>query len=196
MIAIVRIAVLLCAVLLAACYPTTREPIGSTGAMTADARLVGGWKAINEEAKDEPTFLFFLRRDADKLECLLVTADKGDKKGEWMSFEALTGKAGAHAFLNGRTLLDDGKKPADANTDWTPVHYRFDADGTLRLFTLDEKAIGAAIKKGEIKGEIKEGSLGDEVRITAEAKAVDAFFAGRDPKTVFKQTLGVYRRLK
>ncbi len=190
-----RVGALLLAVLLAACYPTTQTPIGSTGPKTPDARLLGVWKSIPKDPKDGPSYLFFLPRK-DKLEAIMVYPAKGDDKGSWMSFAVLTGKAGSNDFLNGRQLLDDGEAPKDASKDYTPVFYRFDKGGTLRLFVLGEKPIEDAIAKGEIKGEVKKNSFGDDVRITADAKMVDAFFAAHDPKTLFTDVLGTYRRMK
>jgi hypothetical protein len=190
-----RAGALIVALLLAACYPTSEHPIGSSGAMMPDARLLGVWKGMPKDPKDGPTYIFFLPRK-DKLEAMMIAPPHGDDKGGWMNFAVWTGKAGKHDFLNGQTLLDDGNPPKDANKDYTPVFYRFDADGTLRLFVLGDAAIEAAIKKGEIKGDIKENSFGDDIRITADAKAVDAFFASHDPKTLFTEVLGVYRRVK
>jgi hypothetical protein len=190
-----RAGVLFLAALLAACYPTTQTPIGSTGPKTPDVRLLGVWKGTPKDPKDGPNYLFFLPRK-DKLEAVMVYPAKDDDKGGWMSFEVRTGKAGSNDFLNGIELLDDGEAPKDTSRDYTPVYYRFDKDGTLRLFVLGEDQIENAISKGEIKGEVKKNSFGDDVRITADAKIVDAFFATHDPKTLFTDPLGVYRRVK
>ena len=48
-------------------------------------------------------------------------------------------------------------------------------------YTLGTNAIEAAITKGEIKGDVHKNSYGDDVTITADAKAVDTFFASHDP---------------
>lgn len=190
-----RAGALILAALLAACYPTTQTPIGSTGPTTPDVRLLGVWKGMPKDPKDGPDYLFFLPRK-DRLEAIVVYPAKGDDKGSWMSFAVWCGKAGSNNFLNGQQLLDDGIAPKDANKDYTPVFYRFDKDGTLRMFVLGEKPIEDAIAKGEIKGEVKKNSFGDDVRITADAKMMDAFFATHDPKTLFTDPLGVYRRVK
>lgn len=189
---IVRAGALFLAAFLAACYPTTQVPIGSTGPTAPDARLIGVWKGT---PKDGPNYLFFLPRK-DKLEAIMVYPAKGDDKGSWMSFAARTGKAGNNDFINGRELLDDGEPAKNQNNDYTPLYYRFDKDGTLRLFFLDDNKIEEAITKGELKGEIKKSDIGDDVRITADAKMLDAFFATHDPKTLFTDQLGVYRRVK
>jgi len=190
---LVRVAALAAAFVLAGCYPTIVHPIGSTAPSTIDARLVGGWKALPKEKKANPTYLFFLERKAGMEAVMVGAPDQGDDGG-WMTFSVSTAKLGANSFMNGRTILDDGK--ASKDTDYTPVYYRLEGKQMLRLYVLGTDAIEAAINKGEIKGEIKKNSYGDDVRITADAKAVDAFFASHDPKKLFTEELGAYRRLR
>ncbi len=191
-----RFAALVTAAFLAGCYPTIVHPIGSTAPMTADARLLGGWKAQPKHKDNGPMYLFFFEREGGKLEALLAgTPTEGDKGG-WMTYEVMGGKLGAHDFLNGRALLDDGHPSKDASKEYTPTFYSFDGKDTLHIYTLGTDAIEAAVTKGQIKGEVKKNSFGDDVRITADAKAVDAFFASRDPKVLFTDELGVYHRLR
>jgi hypothetical protein len=189
---LVRVVALAAAVLLAGCYPTSVHPIGSTAPSSIDARLVGGWKALPKDKKSNPTYLFFLQRK-EGMEAVMVGAPDAGDDGGWMTFGVTTAKLGANTFMSGRTLLDDGKVSKDP--DYTPVFYRIDGQ-MLRLYVLDTDAIEAAINKGEIKGDIKKNSYGDDVRITADAKAVDAFFASHDPKKLFTEELGTYRRLR
>lgn len=193
MILFARVAALAAALLLAGCYPTSVHPIGSTVTATADARLLGGWKAVPKDKNDGPTYVFFLQREGGKLEALMVGAPAEGDKGGWLSFAVTSAKLGGHDFLSGRTLLDDGKASKDPN--YTPVSYRFEGKDTLTLYVLGTKEIEAAIAKGEIKGEVKKSTYGDDVHITADAKAVDRFFASHDPKTLFTEKLGTYRRL-
>lgn len=189
-----RVAALVTAAFLAGCYPTIVQPIGSTAPTATDARLLGGWKAMPKDKKDSPTYVFFLQRK-EGLEALMVGAPTAGDDGGWMSFAVTGGKLGGNNFLNGRTLLDDGQPSKDPSKDYTPVFYRFDGKNTLHLYVLGTDAIEAAITKGQIKGEVKKNSFGDDVRITADAKAVDAFFASHDPKTLFTDQLGEYHRL-
>ena len=189
---LVRVAALAAAVLLAGCYPTSVHPIGST-APSIDARLTGAWKALPKDKKDNPTYVFFLQRKEGTEAVMVGAPDKSDDGGGWITFSVTTVKLGGNTFMSGRTLLDDGK--ASKDPDYTPVFYRVEGQ-MLRLYVLGTDAIEAAINKGEIKGEIKKSSYGDDVRITADAKAVDAFFASHDPKKLFTEELGTYRRLR
>ena len=191
-----RLGAFLIAALLAACYPTTQQPIGSSTPQTADARLAGGWKGAPKDPKDGPNYLFFLPRKDNNFEAVMVYPAHGDDKASWMSFALSTAKVGKNDFINGQVVLDDGQPSKDADKNYTPVWYRFDKDGTLRLFMLDEKAMEAAIAKGEIKGDVNKSTFGDDVNITADAKTLDAFFASHDPNTLFTDPLGTYRRIK
>ena len=180
---------------LAGCYPTSVHPIGSSAPSAADARLIGAWQALpkgkENKNRDNRTYVFFLQRKSGMEAVMVGAPEKGDEGG-WMTFSVATAKLGGNDFMSGRTLLDDGKDAKDPN--YTPVYYRLEGN-MLHLYVLGADAIEAAITKGEIKGEIKKQSYGDDVSITADAKAVDAFFASHDPKKLFTDELAVYRRL-
>ena len=194
--AFVRAGALLFALVLSACYPTTVTPIGSSGPMTPDARLVGMWKGMPKDPKDGPNYITFLPRK-DSLEAIIVTPAHGDDHGGWMTFAAHTGKVGKNSFINARELLDDGQPPSDDTAkDYTPVLYVFGKDGTLRMYMLDDKPVEDAIDKGLLKGEYKKSDFGDDIRITASAKELDDFFISHDPKNYFTELLGTYRRVK
>ncbi|MGQ0742578.1 MAG: hypothetical protein ACT4OG_09870 [Alphaproteobacteria bacterium] len=177
----------------AACFPTSIHPIGTTAPAAIDARLLGAWKLAPKGKEREPNYIFFIQRDKGELEALMVGAPESDDGG-WMSFSIKTARLKGKDFLSARILLDDGKPLEEP--DYTPVYYRLDGKNTLHLYVLGAKAIGAAIGKGQIKGEVKKLTYGDEVKITAAPKALDAFFASHDPKTLFTDELGTYTRMK
>ena len=192
---LVRVAALAAAFVLAGCYPTIVHPIGSSAPSTADARLIGAWQSLpkGKEGKnmDNRTFVFFLQRKTGMEAVMVGAPEKGDDGG-WMTFGVTTAKLGGNDFMSGRTMLDDGKEGKDPN--YTPVYYRIKGN-MLRVYVLGSDAIEAAIKKGEIKGDVHKNSYSDDVNITADTKAVDAFFASHDPKKLFTEELGTYRRL-
>ena len=156
-----RVLALLClTAALAGCYPTSERPIGVSGTPAADQRLLGRWTGQIGTGKDTAS-LYVFPREKGQLEALLVHPAAKDDKGGWTTASLLPGKAGAVNILNAKLVLDDGAPAKEGTKDYTPVMYRFDADGTLRLFMLGDKALEVAIRQGRIAGTIKENSFGE-----------------------------------
>jgi hypothetical protein len=186
--------IFLAAIAAAACYPTSEHPIGTTVPAAVDARLLGAWKRVPKETGQDSNYLFFLQRDDGALEALMVGAPETDDGG-WMLFSVKTARLKGKDFLSARVLLDDGKPPEDDQA-WTPVYYVLEGADTLRLSALGEKEIAAAIAKGEIDAQVTKLTYSDEIKLTSAGKALDAFFAARDPKALFTEELGTYRQIK
>jgi len=168
-----------------ACYPMTGQPVGSTGAMTPDTRLIGTWKGrVGNDEDDGQVYVHFLARDEATIEAMMVRPTQGDENGGWSNFAITTGKVGSRTYLNGAWLLDDGKPLDDAPPGTTPLYYRFEPGGRLRMFALDSDMVAAAVKSGEIAGTVKEGWI-PEIHVTADSAALDAFIAAHDPQALF-----------
>jgi hypothetical protein len=190
----VRLLAVFACFILAACYPTTQVPIGSTGPTTPDTRLIGSWLGQIGDGP-ETIYLFFMPRGTDQAEALLVEPAQGQEDGSWSSYTVLNGYAGTHAVLNARAVLDDGKPAESADEGYTPLLYRFEEDGSLHLFLLDESATKAAIRSGKIAGTIKEESYTDSITLTADGKTLDTFFATPEGIALFAKPFGVFRRI-
>lgn len=186
---------LLClTIVLAACYPTSESPIGvSAGAPSPDARLSGVWKGRIGTDKDAAAYLFVFPREGGRLEAMLLHPSAKDDKGDWTTVSLVPGKTGAADILNAKLVLDNGAPAKEGTADYTPVLYRFEANGALRLFVLDEKALGNAVRQKRIAGTVKESSIGDDVRLTAGGKSLDAFFAA-NAAALFTQDYGSFRK--
>jgi hypothetical protein len=93
-------------------------------------------------------------------------------------------------------VLNNGK-PADGDEAKADILmlYQLGKDGKLTLRLMDEDSVKAAIQAGKIKGEIEPGNTGD-VRITAEPKDLDAFFATKESAALFVKPLIVLDRVK
>jgi hypothetical protein len=180
--------------LLAACYPTSENPIGvSAGPTALDARLTGVWKGRIGTDKDATAYLFAFPREGGRLEAMLLHPSATDDKGDWTTVSLTPGKAGTANILNAKLVLDNGAPAREGTVDYTPVLYRFDPSGELRLFVLDEKALADAVRQNRIAGTVKESSLGNDVRLTADAKTLDAFFAA-NAAALFTEDYGSFRQ--
>lgn len=189
-------------VFLAACFPTSENPVGKmqSTARQADgepthaaSRLLGSWKGVlGTDA--QAVYLFFLAGDDNKLEALLIRPGDGQDKGGWLSFALILGELGEHRFVNAKILLDDGEPSAEKDNGYTPLLYRFDKDDTLRFFVLDDIELKKVIREGKIAGEVKEGTYFDDIRITADAKTLDAFFLA-SAASLFTEDFGTFHRL-
>ncbi|MEJ0041043.1 MAG: hypothetical protein WDM81_01890 [Rhizomicrobium sp.] len=69
-----------------------------------------------------------------------------------------------------------------------PVLYRLDARGVLTFSLMDENAVKAAITAGKIRGTVETGQMGDAT-ITADPKALDAYFAAPGTAKLFSNLL-------
>src|SRR5882672_463851 len=142
---------------------TTDHPIGMSGGTQLDARLIGGWKVLPADQKTQPLYAFFLPRKEGGLQAVLIGWDKTrlDDSG-WATYEILTGRVGDYLIINGRPLLDNGEPASStpAGSGYWPLLYRFEVDGTVKMFaggTADAiDAIKKAIRNGRIARTIEE----------------------------------------
>lgn len=193
-----RFAVLTAAMLfVAACLPvTTKNPVGTTAGFKQDPALIGLWRVEPDKDKgdDKKGFIAFLNAEDDgTMTGLMIAPAKG--AGDWGSYRLKPTTLGGNHYLNAWPVMnnDHGAEPGEAKSDF-PLLYRFGKDGRLMLYLLDEDATRAAIKAGKIKGEIEPGSSGD-VRITADPKALDAFFASKQGAALFVKPFAVMHRV-
>jgi hypothetical protein len=194
----IRYAVLAAAALIvAACLPvTTKNPVGTTAGFKQDASLVGVWKGEPDKNNpdDKPVYFAFLNANEDGMTAIMLQPGKGT--GDWGAYNLKLATLGENRFINAWTVLDNGK-PADASEAKADILllYRLGKDGKLTVYLLDEEATRAAIRAGRIKGEVQPGDTGD-VRLTAEPKVLDAFFATKQGAALFVKPLVVLDRLK
>lgn len=185
--------ILASALLLAGCLPvTTKTPVGTTAGLYADPALIGTWSGRSQDQPDAKPgakgacYLHVLKRKDDgTLTALLVMSATDSDDDGWMSFTLAGSTLGPNHYLNA-TITGNNGEPADQATlsQSFPVLYRI-AQGRLVLYLLDEDAMKSLIAKGAIAGTIQPGGYGD-VAITADAKALDAFFARPDAAKLFK----------
>ena len=196
---VLRFAVLgLAALFVAACLPvTTKNPVGTTAGFKQDASIVGVWTV--EPQKDNPDdkqgFLAFLNAEEDGAMTAIMVAP-GKDAGDWSSYNLKLATLGQNHFMNVWTLTNNGK-PADKDEAEADIllMYRLGKDGKLTLYMLDDEKTALAVKAGKIGGEVQPGSTGD-VRLTADEKSLDKFFATKEGAALFVKPFAVMDRVK
>ena len=174
---------LLAVLALAACYPpVTSNPIGTTAGVKQDPIFIGTWKGADSRGK--PGYAHFLADDngADTMVVLVPAHGSGD--ADVVIAVVTSVRFGSFGYLNARLAQASGEDVKDQPPGTVPVLYRIDAKGTLTLALMNETAAKAAIAAGRIKGTVQNGSDGDAV-ITADPKALDAFFASPNAVKLF-----------
>jgi hypothetical protein len=177
------------ALLLAGCLPvTSKTPVGTTAGLGADEALYGTWIGHSQDEKEKGLAYFhFLKgkdNEAGTISALMVTP--GDNDDDWMSFTVRTAKLGAHNYMNAVATGGNGVKiGAGEKGESIPLLYSFGRHHTLTLYLLDEDKVKEAIQAGKIAGTVESGDYGD-VKITADAAALDAFMATPEAAKLFK----------
>jgi hypothetical protein len=184
------------ALLLAGCLPvTSKTPVGTTAGLGADEALYGTWIGHSEDQPDKDKdrkeksvlYLHFLKgKDASATSVLWVTTGSGKNDNGWMSFTINTAKVGANRYMNALWISEDGKPVENESKNAViPLLYKFGSHHKLTLYLLDEDKVKEAIKAGKIAGTVEPGNFGD-VKITADAPVLDAFFATPEAAKLFK----------
>lgn len=191
---------LLCSILAAGCGSiTTKYPIGTTTGLVRDEALVGTWTPRNEKTGDiertddgrVASYFHVLPVKSGALDIITVEFPiKRDGRGEFEVYRATSARLGGNSFLNIVLLSPPGEKFDKFPSSGTiPYLYRFEANGDLAVFRLNEEKVIAAIQSGAIAGTITERTYHyqgkdygghKDIEITADPMALDAFMA--EPK--------------
>ena len=189
-------AVAVLGVALAACPPvTTKTPVGTTVKATTDSALTGIWRGVVGEGDTSSYFTFFPQDDGT-INVLVATPPSKNDKGGYGVFAVQSVTLGKRHFLNARETFDDGKPAKGSMADHTfPIYYRYDDDGALMLYLIDETAAKTAVKTGKIAGTIEPGDYGDVV-LTAPPGELDAFMGSPAGRALFTRPVAVLRKVK
>jgi hypothetical protein len=194
---IVRAALtLIVAACVAACLPvSSKVPAGSTVGFKPDPVLLGVWKGRGEN-DDNPAYLHFIGNDDGSMTAIIVSPPRKQNLGEWSAYSLRVARLGANHIVNARELSDNGK-PAEGPTAEQNIllMYRVGKGGKVTLYIMDDKAAAAAIKAGEIAGEVEPGQDGD-VHITADTAALDAFLKTPRAAALFSKPLVTLTRVE
>jgi hypothetical protein len=191
-----RFAILaLAALALAACLPvTTDNPIGSTAGFKPDPALIGMWKGRGVDKDDKDGYFAFLRNEDGSMTATLTTFESDADQLD--VYQAQVVSLGANHIMNVRARSQNGTPANEEDArQIIPIRYDIGKDGKLTLFLLDDKKTTAAIKAGQLKGTVREGSDGDG-HITADPKSLDAFFATKEGAALFGAKLVTLTKVK
>jgi hypothetical protein len=202
------------AVMLAGCGDvSTQYPVGSTTGLALDPALVGTWLPYAEKDGVERTadgkvagYVHILPTREGHFDIVMISLPgKPDESGEYTVFQATAGRAGGNRFLNVIMLSPAGEKPQTVPEHGTvPVLYRFEANGDLAIFKLNEDKAMGAVKAGTLAGTIAKNTYKfggkdyegtSSVRITADPPTLDAFFAKPSVIDLFEK-LGVLKKVE
>jgi hypothetical protein len=181
---------------LCACPPvTTKTPVGTTVKAVSDPAFTGVWQGRVGDNK-APGYFTFFPQDDGTVNVLVVSPPSKDDKGGYGVFAVQTVMLGKYHFVNARETVDDGKPATGSMADRTfPILYRWDDDGALTLYLIDETAARNAVKAGKIAGTIENGEYGD-VMLTAPPGTLDAFMASPAGRALFTKPLVTLRKMK
>ena len=162
---------------------TTSIPVGTSQVQPIDMRLIGVWKfelADPTNNSEDADVVVFPSDDGAGLEAIGVAADPRTKTVDWVEYRVITGKIGDITYASMRQLGENGKPDEKPENGFWPLLYRFETDGSIRLFWWSEDGVKSAvdaIENRNIKGEHTNAAA----HFTADARTLDAFFAQMGP---------------
>jgi hypothetical protein len=170
------------ALLAAGCLPESENPLTPPGQGIEMPELLGLWQTPIEDAR---LFVHVLRGEAGELHVVTV-AHEADGTGDTELYVAHVSDIDGRRFANLR--------PADATAPQRYIFVGIDLGGTsLTSHMLAPEALAEGIRSGALEGEVEEGSLGLDVRLTGPGERIAAFLAGGDPARLFGQSLTLQR---
>jgi hypothetical protein len=182
--------------LLGACLPVaTRVPAGSTIGFKIDPVLVGTWRGVASD-QDTPAYVHILGNDDGTMTAIVITPADKDNHGDWSVYKLRAATLGVNHILNAQEVLANGRaSEGPLAEEHVLLAYRIQSQGKIGLYRMDDQATAAAIRAGEIAGEIEPGQTGD-VRITALEPTLDRFLGTPRAARLFSKLLVTLTRAK
>jgi hypothetical protein len=176
---------------LVACVPESRHPLSDPETATIDERLVGLWAGRFGEAN---AYLHFLPRSEGEMEIIAVSRGVEGESG-WSVFTTVSGAIGETWYMSVKGRLDDGEPWREGGGGFFLCRYRISAEGELLVWMLGAEAAVAAIAGG-LGGRVEKGRFFDDIEITASTAELAAYLATADPKKLFTDPIGSFRRVE
>lgn len=190
-----RFAAALLLLALAACLPvTSKVPVGSTEGFRPDPMLFGTWMATTKDDGGS-SYIHILGNSDGTMTALLVTPPRKESLGEWSQYRLRTARLGANRYMNAQEIGNNGDAARGPLSEQHVVLlYKALSPHRVTIYEMDEKAMAAAIRAGEIAGEIEPGKDGD-IRITAKQPELDAFMQTARAAGLFHKELVTLSRV-
>lgn len=167
------------AVLLSACVPEFANPL--SGGAPADPAIIGSWSA-KSETDDEA-----MRLDISAVEggIQMVMRDLSEEGAEEITFKGTTAEIDGVRYAN---LTPVGEEVA-AGTGYMIFRYAPKGEA-IEVWTLDVKAIAAAIDTGKLAGTNSGTGIDLQSKVSADGAAVAAFLATPEGQAAFRSGPG------
>lgn len=165
-----------------ACPPASKQPLSSSQNSKPDSQFKGVW--ANAKQSD---YVYF-HRAGSQTEALVFSSDKKGIKAS-NAYQFFPTKIGDQSYLNIRTLDLGSHQPGD---DYIFARYEFEK-GTLKIWTMNEKMVRAAVKSGKLKGTIN--AKNHYTTLTDSSANLVQFIRKSDPKKLFSEEFGVFRKM-
>jgi len=109
-------------------------------------------------------------------------------------FSMFPSRIGGESYLNVRLVLRNGEDAGDDEKSYALVRYRISKDGVFTVWRMSEKKVIEDIEGGKLKGEVKKGRWVNEVKITASTDQLAQYVRNSDPKRLFGELIGSFRK--
>jgi hypothetical protein len=177
-------ALVLGALVLAACVPTSENPILSKSG-GSDPALAGAWAAAKTDEKG-PSFMHFLSAPSGEFTVLLISDEaQAKEEADWSVFRVVTAEIKGSHYMSALWDMNSGKPVDDHEKGYHLLRYEIRADGTLQLFMVDEDKLKQAVKDGKIEGRIDGQGESSDVRLTASSEKLEKFLERSKPADLF-----------
>lgn len=189
--------------LLAGCLPESKNPLSTAATSTIDARLEGVYAQRQEKSDDAPAYWHFHYRGTKPgtdqspgrtpwIEILGVSHEKASGL-DIAHYRALATHLGGHDYLSFVDLGADGARKSRGHYSF--ARYEVNWRGDLRIWFADNSALAAAIKSGQLRGQVKVSKYATDVLLTDTTAHLAAYFAATDPAKLFSAKPMVFRRV-
>lgn len=178
--------------LLAACVPTTRNPLLGPEDGVTDGRLTGLWTGMVDKQR---VYFHFIAQNDDGYHVLGLTHGGPEEHGGWSAYGVRTVRLGEARYMSVEPLVDDGKL-VDDDERFIACRYRIGPTGELLIWTMSEEPVILDIEAGKLAGQVDEGRFGTSIDITATTAELAAYVAAADPERVFADLFVTLKRME
>jgi hypothetical protein len=171
---------------LSGCYVTSRNLPASTGP-AVDERLVGAWRALNEDGKPNPSAYLHFLNGADGQPLTFVFIDERN----WSAYDLTSLQVGKRRMFAAkqRQAMKDKPEP-----NYILGFYEVKGD-MLEFSLINPDTLKAAINAREIKGRI-DAKQSDKVILAASPQELATYFANTDMKKLVMEQMSKAERIK
>ncbi len=178
--------------LVAACLPTSQNPLPVSADAPLDPALFGAWIGTLED-EESPVFLHFIKTVEGNHKAILVTVQTPEEPdGGWAEFDVTSSSLSNGKFLNLYWTENDGNAVEELQ-GFHLMRYELDTKDTLSLFFIDGDKVADAIDTGALDGTVSSPGMTRSVRITASSENLATYVTFQKPMELFSETYGTFK---